>query len=146
MGKNNIEETLKSLAIAFASLIYDYEKGIRDKFALARAYDFTRTIDRIGLSGISWRSVRAFDRLGEFFVAVRRSIENINEQLNILGLGIDYKRYNIFKNMNPYCSLYPREGEDIIFNREIPEREFTQEDFDFCKNYIIESAIHLQEF
>ncbi|MCK4348200.1 MAG: hypothetical protein KAW47_06250, partial [Thermoplasmatales archaeon] len=88
--------------------------------------------------------LNSFDKMGEFVDKVKESIEAMQKAVKILAFGLDYKKYIKFRLIIP---------EPIwIIGRDVPQVELSkdakisQNDFDFCVAYLIESALKLQEF
>ena len=76
--------------------------------------------------------------------------------LKLLCFKIDYRKYKKYQILTPKLYRKHRGAEkkfnNIVYDKFIPywfnekEREFTNEQVEFCFNFIIESALKLQEF
>ena len=85
-------------------------------------------------------------KLSEFVRVVKSSISALQNAVRILGLGIDYRRYVKFKLLVPTVTKMLA-GNYVITrwngrNKSIPKKE----DAEFCINFVIESAVLLQDF
>jgi hypothetical protein len=122
------QEAITHARFAFNELIDDYEA--------------TKT-DNLGRS--------PFDFLGLGFDCgfdvVRQSVKSLEEAVKIIGFGIDFKRYGKFKLLTPY--VY-KSGNDRYYKPLAVDPEtsksHTAVDADFCIDFVIESALALQEF
>lgn len=143
------EDALDNVACAFEELIRDYESTKmgefgRSPFFFVRDMTFLNSF-HLGLDGLV--AGPRFDEHGmrEFVDKVRESLQSLQGAVKILSLGIDYRRYVKFKLLTPHVSL--DEHREWAINREtrgakgIP----TEEDVQFCIEFVIESAISLQE-
>ncbi len=76
---------------------------------------------------------------------VTDSIQSMQEALKIFSLGVDYKRYIKFKMIVPEFVQIMGEEEYHFYERErkVP---LSLEDCRFCFNFVIESAIKIQDF
>jgi len=76
---------------------------------------------------------------------VIRSIEALQEAVKFLSLGLDYRRYVKFRLLTPYVVRFG-EKYKVIGTKRSPKWIPTAEDVHFCIDFIIESALTLQEF
>jgi len=85
------------------------------------------------------------DRMGEFVDKVKESLVSLQGAVKILSLGIDYRAYIKFKLLTPHVSL--RQDGEWEVDREVQGSKgtATEEDVQFCIDFVIESAISLQE-
>lgn len=121
INENKIEDSLDKVALAFAHLIDDYESRKRDEY---------------GRSPFSLDKPLGFDD-------VTRSIEAFQDAVKILSLGLDYRRYAKFKLLTPIVLRIPGGNYQI---QRVRQNIKTKEDVQFCIDFVIESAIALQEF
>jgi len=122
-----IEDILDKVAVAFHQIIYDYE---------------SRTKDRFG------RSPFSFGKLNNLSSGVKNSIETLQNAVKILSLGIDYRRYSKFTSLTPIVHRvlsgnYYTYSLAYSFQSNIKR---TPEDAWFCINFVIETAVTLQQF
>jgi hypothetical protein len=144
LEQNKVEESLDKVALAFEQLIDDYERRKIDQFGrfpffigedLTFLDSFSIGIDRSQLGKIS-----------DFIDKVKESVEALQKAVKILSLGIDYRKYVKFRLFTPriYRTL---DGTYHIQRIQYGSKGIPSvEDAQFCIDFVIESAIALQEF
>ncbi|MBN2330242.1 MAG: hypothetical protein JXC85_00330 [Candidatus Aenigmarchaeota archaeon] len=140
--KSNHIGTLENLAIAFELLIKDYEKTKKNRFGES---PFFFGKDMTFLSSFSLNIDRS-NKLSEFVDNVKGSIESIRRAVKILSFGIDYRKYVRFSILTPNTISIPGRDEPVITPKIRKDVSISKEDFEYCFNFVIESAIKLQEF
>lgn len=138
MNANKFEEALNAVAKAFVKLIDDYEQRKTDKwgnspFNLGKNVTFYER-DKFGRD------------MEKFIDATESSLEALSEAVKIIGFGIDYKRYAKFKTLTPYVYHYVGGDYDVGDLDEEISKNLTRDDVSFCIDFVIESALALQEF
>jgi hypothetical protein len=113
--QNKIEDGLDKVVLAFDQLIADYQN----------------------------RNVGEYGNMPFHFGRHQRD-QDIRDAVEILCLGIDYRRYAKFSILT-YRSLIQQESGDYEVARQ-GEATRTSEDLQFCIDFVIESAINLQDF
>ncbi len=137
-----IEDVLDNVALAFAQIIDDYESRKRDKFGRSPFF-FGKS-----LTFLDSFFMHIDGDLGRFIDTVKDSVEAIQNTVKILSLGFDYRRYVKFRLLTPIILKIAGGSEKYHIQRVqrgskgVP----TPEDVQFCINFVIESAITLQEF
>ena len=120
------QEAITHARFAFNKLIDDYEATKTDKWGRS-AFDLVH-----GLEGM--------------FDTTVRSIKSLEEAIKIIGFGIDFKRYGKFRLITPYVYQSGNSWDyKAQFDPEIGKYR-TAADVDFCVDFVIESALTLQEF
>ena len=144
LKENKIEESLDKVALAFAQLIDDYESRKigrygRSPFFFGESMTFLSSF-HMGINRVTER------RLAEFIDKVKESIESLQQAVKILSLGIDYRKYVKFRLLTPHV-WRTLDGTYHISRVQWGSRgEPTVEDVQFCIDFVIESAVTLQEF
>jgi hypothetical protein len=154
LGENKLEESLDKIGIAFDLLIQDYEKRKTRLFGHSPFF-FSRgrhSSKKDILSGLNLRGAgvestlsRSIDKaLNDLISGFKEEIEILQSAIKIISLGIDYRRYAKFKIYVPNVS-WSVGGVPYIYRykREIIP---SLQDIRFCIEFVIESAITLQEF
>ena len=148
LKENKIEESLDKVALAFAQLIDDYESRKtgrygRSPFFFGESMTFLNSL----YMGIDKATGSVFERrLAEFIDKVKKSIERLQEAVKFLSLGIDYRRYVKFRLLTPYI-FRALDGTYHIHRVQWGSKgKPTTEDVQFCIDFVIESAVTLQEF
>lgn len=137
LNQNKLEESLDKVALAFQELINDYEDKKRDKWGYSPF-----SVGPHAYSHFSSFFMHIDGDLGKFIDWSRKSIEAIQETVRIIGFGIDYKKYARFKLLTPIIVTYV--GGNYEFNRK--DKSPSSDDIRFCIDFVVESAIALQEF
>lgn len=138
LKEDNIEEALNNTALAFVQIIDDYENRKRDRFRrspffFGESLTFPSSFS-MGIEG----------KLGKFIDRVKESVESIQNAVKILSLGIDYRRYTRFRLLTPLV-IRASGGYSIQWVGRGTEGT-TLDDAQFCINFVIESAVTIQEF
>jgi len=140
LGKNEIENSLDKTALAFAQLTDDYETRKMDEFGRS---PFFFGEEMYFLSSFSME-IRG--RLGDFIDKTKESVEALQEAVKILSLGLDYKRYARFRLLTPHVERVMNGTYHIVRIQRGSRGLPTVEEVQFCIDFVIESAIALQEF
>ena len=135
-ANKSLEECLNNLSKSFGYLLHDYESNKIDK----------RYRNPFNFSG-QFRSLQNIphkldNESNRFLTDVKNSIISIQEILRLLTIGIDYKKYIKF---SAYVPGYSSTSSDEIIPHYISRKTLSFENFDFCKNFIIDTAFKLQE-
>lgn len=138
---DDLKGAMCRVAIAFMALIDDYE--LRKTKMMGRDSPFQFGDSMTFLSGHSLGLTGDFKGLGEFVDKVKESIESIQEGMKILSLDLDYKKYVKFRMLTPTVHKMMGGGIRTFWNQ---KDSFINEEFSFCFDFVIESAIRLQEF
>lgn len=78
---------------------------------------------------------------------ISRRFRDIEEIIKIMRLGIDVKKYTRFQQLTPLlCSVLGNTKPTISRKDRDIYGKLTLADVDFCINFILESALTLQEF
>ena len=144
MSSEQFKESITNSQIAFKELMYCHTKENTKNYKsiLGEKNDFTFLTSfhlNIGLG-------HNFDH---FIDNVSKSIPSLEENVNIIGLGIDYKRYCKFRLLSPYIKMYYSENGrkyDCLINEEHDSRKCSQRNAQFCFDFVIDSALKLQQF
>jgi len=134
-----LENSLDFAALGFFQLIDDYEKRKTNKFGRSPFF-FGESMTLLTGNRIVGSD---FSDIRDFIDKTNKSIESIRETLKILSLGIDYRKYIKFRLLTPRIDI--RMGPPRI---QRIDRDFSLkiEYVQFCIDFVIESAIILQEF
>lgn len=127
---------MDNVALAFQSLVDDYENRKRGRFGQSPFFfgkDFTfQSSRRMGIT----------DReLAEFLDMVKDSIGALQRAMKSLSLGLDYRRYCRFRTLVPVVSRVM--SGNYVIDR-VHDKAPIEEEFRFCMDFVIDSAIVLQ--
>lgn len=146
-------EALNRTALAFQQMLEDYEARKRDRFYRSPFF-FGRdlTFDRSSVIGIGRsrplrndRQEHTYERrLAQFVDNVRETLEAMQEAMKILAMGIDYRRYSKFRFLTPtIVKTYDGHYHIVSDSR---EQEVSADDVGFCIDFVVETAVKLNEF
>ena len=94
--------------------------------------------NEVGLDQLS--SVR------DYIDITNENIEAIEENLKIIAFGIDYNKYARFKFLIPVTVQWFMGGDEARCILRYKPIELNSNQIEFCKNFIVESALKLQQF
>lgn len=144
--KNDFYNCLVNAKIAFMELLSSYESSKRGKYHINSIVNVGRKI------GNEYQKLIGHDReLGEqWFRNVSETMNRIREILKITALGIDYRKYAFFEYITPETNVYwtNNSSEYHSMPKDYYESRFNlrMSDCQFCIEFVIDSALKLQEF
>jgi len=141
LGKNEILDSLDKISHGFDLLIRDYEDRKTGEHSWHSPFFFGEE-----LTFLSGTSMGLEGDLGEFIDKVKESIKNLQNAVKMLSLGFDYKKIVRFRLFTP--EVVRSGGGGMYFNRRYRDSDElpTKNNVEFCINFVIESALKLQEF
>lgn len=119
-------------------MIKDYEER---KLVWYRRSVFAVTRDMTSLTPFMQQT--PLSKSADFQTAVIESLKALDASMMLIGLGIDLRKYGKFKALVPAIAYFIS-GPRTVHDRDGLNRE--QADFDFCRDFIISTALHLAEF
>lgn len=144
----DMQKALDESAIGFARLLDDYEQTKRGRFGrspffFGKDMRFLNSFfSRLGRS----ESLNSPDRkLAEFVDKVTESVEAMQEAMKLVSLGLDYRRYARFQLLTPHVHR-TMGSEKYMIGHTSGTYSPTADDGQFCIDFVIESALRLQEF
>lgn len=140
MEQEKYEEALGKIAISFDLIIEDYESR------KARCGDSPFLFrDPFPYSDIHFPRI---NREMKDFVnrKIKNSIEPMQKAMKILSLGLDYRRYAKYRLLVPQIDRLPTVEGARDFAITESSRIHTTEECHFCFDFVIESAIRIQDF
>lgn len=149
LSNDDLRAASEKVALAFRLLIDDYEFRKQSQYEKSPFYfgkDFT-FLDKHSM-GLGYGSRPMFARedfqrkLGDFIDRVTESLEAMQSAIRIIAMGIDYPKYSKFLLLTP--GVY-RTGEGK-YHADGGKNVASKEDIQFCINFVIETALKLQEF
>jgi hypothetical protein len=137
LNQNKLLESLDNVALAFQKLVDDYESKKRNKWGESP----------FSVGPRSYRQFSGFSMgikgdLGRFIDWTTESLDSIQEIVRIIGFGIDYKKYAKFKLLTPHVLALI--GGTYSIQRK--DKSPSLNDIRFCIDFVVESALALQEF
>ena len=141
LNENNTYECLCNARVGFEELLNTYES---DKMQWYRS--IFNVGEEIGTGFESVVSRREINK-ARWFEQVTKTTNAIRNVLKISAMGIDYKKYALFCLITPsYTPTCSPTGEKGYFLRSTDTLATKQEDCRFCIDFVIDSALKLQEF
>lgn len=140
LAKNNYDDSLMNSSFAFQNLIDFYESN--KEFWYQKTFDLGEKIGKEYEHLIGRNS----NYESRWFKEVTNTLNKIREVSKLTGLGIDYKKYSVFKLLTPkvyrdangnYTALYKMSDKGVILNKD---------NCQFCIEFVLECAIKLQDF
>ena len=144
--KNDFYNCMVNAKIAFMELLSSYEDTKRGKYHVNSITDVGRKI------GNEYQKLIGHDEKSgaRWFRDVSETTNRIREVLKITALGIDYRKYAFFEYITPETNVYWSNG--CCEYHSIPKDYYESKinlrasDCRFCIDFVIDSALKLQEF
>lgn len=139
LDKQKNPEAIEKVAFAFEELLCEYEGNKVGPFHKSPFYFG----EKISFWSSTLNSLNQFDR--DFATAIdkiRKSVEALQESAKITALGIDYKKYSMFKLLTPKV----RKMDDEYCAEIWGDRKWTTNNVQFCIDFVIDCSLKLQEF
>lgn len=145
-NKGNMYDCIINCKIAFIEMLSTYEYTKRKN-------NWINSLLNVGDEiGNDYQKLVGYDEKSgaRWFKQVTETSNKIREILKITALGIDYRKYTYFEAVTPEVRVWWKEG-----GREydaLPQTYFEEhhnlksEDCRFCMDFVIDSALRLQEF
>lgn len=140
---DNINSLLNS-AIAFRELIMQFENNKSHFYSGNQPFNFGNSSEK------SYTALIGNDqKTSKWFEGVNNSIDKIQEALKLISIGIDFKRYSVFKILTPF--ILNKSRRDIEWRYYIDEYQSkkiksTNENCQFCIDFVLDCALKSQEF
>jgi len=96
-----------------------------------------------GYSDTSKKLYDDFKELEKYHTTLNNGLSDLNEFAKITALGINYKEFTKFKILTPEIM---RTNENELLSLGMDGRYISKNNYDFCLNFVINSAQKLQEF
>ena len=142
LNKENINDCIENAAYAFEELLHGYEQNKtfwgKSPFFFGRDMTFM-TSSSLGFS----RSEDGFEKIARFIDNVSESIDSLQEAVKISSFGINYKEYVKFKILTPHVT---RTIGGNMVAQIMGERNWTNENCQYCIDFVIKTSLQLQEF
>ena len=130
----------ENLSLAFIVLMEDYEESKKEQDYASSPFDFG---DGSRYQNSFFMNIDRNDPLRNFIDSTVYSMNSLRLAVKILSFGIDYKKYAKFSILVPELS-FNIAGKPMVLSN--IRNNFSEDDFEYCYNFIIESALKLQEF
>lgn len=144
LDNGRMEECIENAAYAFEELLHSY--GDNKRFWGTSPFFFGRdmTFHSSFFMGLSDSDLpRPFQKLGQFIDDVKDSIKGLQNATKITSLGIDYKEFVKFQILTPHVTRMI--GGNVVAEI-MGERKWTEENCQYCIDFVIKASLKLQEF
>jgi len=139
--EGSVYEAIKNLILSFEYLIQDYEDSKIDRFH-GSPFFFGKSKP---LSSFHLGSLSQSVEFKDFVDKMTESIKAIQDAIKILSFGLDYRKYVKYKSIVSSVEVLISDGGQVASYKH-GEVKLSKEDLEFCINFIVESALKLQEF
>lgn len=131
-------ESFADLADAFDTIIRDYA-GRKQVWHGRSVFESTKDLTFLSpfFRGVDDREESQFDE------AVIDSLKALDFKVMIIGLGVDLRRYGKFEALTP---LITRTMDGTRHVSERPGIHRDQADYEFCKEFVVSTSVHLDQF
>lgn len=144
MNNGKLYDSLVQSRIAFSNLLEDYE---------GTKMHWYHSILEIGKKqGDKYKnfvknaSLKNANNNMAWFKEISETTNELRDVAKITALGIDFKKYALFKAVTPHIIRFIGEGDSIESEESLSKRVNISEDLcNICINFVIESAVKLQE-
>ena len=144
MADGKLYDSLVQSRIAFSNLLEDYE---------GTKMHWYHSILEIGKKqGDKYKnfvknaSLKNANNNMAWFKEISETTNELRDVAKITALGIDFKKYALFKAVTPHIIRFIGEGDSIESEESLSKRVNISEDLcNICINFVIESAVKLQE-
>ena len=136
LKEGDFKNSVFKSAIAFHILIH--RKGHEDKKSIPANYYY----NKIDVSPIKLRDTGIGNRhIEENFKKIQEVMNRTIEVSKIIGLGVNYREYLKFKFLTP--TIFEMQGNKFEYLSE-PTASYSQSNSEYCFNFVVNSAIRLQ--
>lgn len=139
---SNNQSAIEKCTIAFYRMIRIYESNKIPKYNRSI---FNITEDTSFLTSfymdLDRSSFTTEGKLGQFVDKTNRSIEQLQETVKMIGYGIDFRKYALFKHITP--SFYSTLDGKAHFRH---QKEYPKENIQYCIDFCIECFLKLMSF
>lgn len=137
-GQGDHTEALASLSEAFEDLLSDYANRKRAPDG-SSPYIMWPPDDMVHF-GSEQRVYSMLSWEGRYFVG---GLQQMQRAIRVLAMGLDYRRYARFELLVPFVDRF--DGGRDRFVAPAPGLQVGDQEYQFCKQFVIETALHLAE-
>ena len=148
LQNGDLMEGFTEASAAFSELLYHFEKSTEDDMGRplidsptrwSRSHDVRREVD----AAMGGGGIRGPSELGRFVDDVSRALDEMSENIKLVAFGIDLRRLARFRRLTPGVSRSMADTLNFTWIRDASTRAA---DLEFCIQFVLESALQLQEF
>lgn len=139
-NRENIKALQKS-KIAFQELIDEYQPDDQNRYSSFRS---GRDVDPMNFDDGKGTLGSGKAPNARILKRTIGAVDSIQDAMQVLALNLDYRKYAKFESLTPIMHQIP--GGDPNFQWMDDPNKLSDEDVEYCKDFIIESALKLQGF
>ena len=137
-GRGDHIEALALLSEAFDGLLDDYA----DRKRGADGSSPYMWLPRWGFSRMPLNRRDHDPKLVERTDHAFTALESLQRAMRVLAMGLDYRRYARFDLLVPHIAWFADGHRDV---RPVPGLQVGDDEYEFCRQFVIETALHLAE-
>jgi len=142
LDNGKIEVCIEEVTKAFYELLYAYKETKRD-WVNKTHFDLVERVKYPSKSYSFDNETKNDKILEDLFEKVNKNFERLENAFEVVSLGLDYRKYIMFKILTPISHRFS----DGRYHLEIfGEKNWTKENCQFLIDFVLESALKLQEF
>lgn len=138
----NATAVFQACAVSFDELVGDYEARKLEQFGRSPFY-FGRPMPFLSSF---FMEMDHMGRLAQFVDTVKECVEAMQGAMKILSLGLDYRKYSRFRLLTPDVLRFIDGTRKLQWVRDNSASQGRPDDMSFCVEFVIESALRLQDF
>ncbi len=139
-NNGQFKDALEHIAVSFNELISGYEKNRSSLMESIFYFDDLHESDFEFDTNLFGNYIGGFEK-------IFNTLKEMQYSLKLLSFNIDIRKYARFLHLTPHLNpgkeIYDKYSVYWDFTK---DKNFTEEKVDFCINFIIESALNLQDF
>jgi hypothetical protein len=138
LNNSEFNKSVEHAAIGFRILIYHFELK-KTYFTDSSPFTFRKKLKKFSPKEFGMEN----RKLVQYFDDLKDIIENLEFITKILSFGIDFKRFAKFQLLSPIVIAF---GEGMYETRKNEEKKWTRENCQYCIDFVVDTALKLQEF
>jgi hypothetical protein len=142
LNENQFEDSAKNCTIAFYELLNGYKENKSESY-----YDNPfKLTEKVSFRNSGWGNDKTpiDQKLKEIFDKVNKNFKNLESSIEVLSLGLNYKKYLKFKILEPN-SYKDSQGKYIFYESNLVI-SWNKENCQFMIDFVLDSILKLQEF
>jgi hypothetical protein len=140
---DNKLEVFGKLAESFETLVRDYEKRKVVGYGKSRFRSVGRLASPEQSDSTDREQLARSRKRQNFDEQLISALESLDFSVMLLSLGVDYRKYGKFRMLTPWI-IRPINGA-IIYDPNF-QRDPTKEDYEFCRDFVLQTALRFTEF
>jgi hypothetical protein len=142
LDKNSISDCIENATLSFNYLLLEYKKSKIDNWRRTH-FSFTKSIRLSRYNSLNKRNESSDLRLEEVVKEINDNFMQIEKGLEVLTLGLDYRKYSKFKFLTP-DAYRQSDGSFRIFSK--ARSNISRDNCQFLIDFVLDCALKLQDF